>query len=106
MLVKAESPDHAYSIAEEKAKDEEIDYVNPYDEKVSWKLIDALDCFILGEEDLESGTEVYSRFLRVPKEVPTIEVISHYYPETVEEDVVDHNWVLRNRDFNARPKAE
>lgn len=106
MLVKAKSFEDAYSIAEKKAKEAEVEYVNPYDEKVSWVFVDALDCFSLKEDELETGVELYSRFLRVPKEVPTKDVISHYYPETVEEDVVDHNWVFRNKEFNGRPNSQ
>lgn len=94
MLVKAQSFEHAYSIAEKKAKDEEHHYLNPYEETVEWKYVDALDCFILIDEKLQTGTELYSRFLRVPKDVPREKIISHYYPETVEEDEVDQNFIL------------
>jgi hypothetical protein len=106
MLVKAQSFEHAYSIAEKKAKEEEIDYLNPYEEKVEWKFVEAIDCFHLFDEELETGTELYSRFFHVPKDVPLEEVIYHYYPETVEEDEVDQNFILRNRDFNARPNSK
>ena len=106
MLVKAQSFEHAYSIAEKKAKDEEINYLNPYEELVEKKFVDALDCFILIDEELHSGTELYSRFLHVPKDIPREKVISHYYPETVEEYVVDQNFVLRNRDFNTKPNSK
>jgi len=102
MLVKAQSLEHAYSIAEKKAKDGEMDYLNPYEEQVEWKFVKVLDCFKLFDEKLQSGTELYSRFLRAPKDVPKENVISHYYPETVEEDEVDQNFILRNKDFNAR----
>ncbi|MFD0051719.1 DUF4288 domain-containing protein [Actinomycetes bacterium NPDC127524] len=105
MLVKAQSFDHAYSIAEKKAKEVEADYLNPYEEIVEWKFADCLDCFHLFDEALQSGTELYSRFLRIPKNVPKEQVISHYYPETVEEDEVDQNFILRNRDFNSRPNS-
>jgi hypothetical protein len=106
ILVKAQSFDQAYSIAEKKAKEQEIDYHNPYDEMVEWQFVEALDCFILIDEKLQSGTELYSRFLRVPKYVPREKVIDHYYPETVVENVVDHNFIFRNRNFNARPNSE
>ena len=105
MLVKAQSFEHAYTIAEKKAKELEHDYLNPYEEHVEWKFVKALDCFSILEENLQTGTELYSRFLRVPKDVSTEEIISHYYPETVEEDEVDQNFILRNRDFNARPNS-
>jgi Domain of unknown function (DUF4288) len=104
MLVKAQSFEHAYSIAEKKAKDEEMDYLNPYEEKVEWKFVKAIDCFILFDE-LQTGTELYSRFLHVPKDVSTGEFISYYYPETNEEDEVDRNFILRNREFNVKPNS-
>jgi hypothetical protein len=106
ILVKAQSFDQAYSIAEKKAKEGEFDYRNPYGEAVEWKYVDALDCFILIDEKLQSGTELYSRFLRVPKNITNEKVIAHHYLETVEENVVDQNFILRNMDFNARPNSE
>ncbi|MEH6996464.1 DUF4288 domain-containing protein [Neobacillus drentensis] len=102
MLVKAQSYEQANSIAEKKAKNEEIDYLNPYEELVEWKFVEALDCFILIDEKLQSGTELYSRFLRVPQDVPREKVISHYFPETIEEDEVDQNFILRNKFSSTR----
>ncbi|MDG0808665.1 DUF4288 domain-containing protein [Cohnella rhizosphaerae] len=104
LLVKAQSPGQAYTFAEKKAKENEMDYENPYGEKVEWRFVQALDCFILFDETLQSGTELYSRSLRVPKGAPEDEVIAHYFPETVHENVVDENFILRNRLFNARPR--
>ncbi|TDK61827.1 DUF4288 domain-containing protein [Bacillus salipaludis] len=106
MLVKAQSFDHAYSIAEKKVMEAELNYQNPYDEFVEWKFVESLDCFHLFDDDLKSGTELYSRFLRVPKGFPRKEVISHYYPETIEENEVDQNFIIRNKDFNSRPNAK
>ncbi|MFD2334179.1 DUF4288 domain-containing protein [Cohnella sp. GCM10020058] len=105
LLVKAQSPDQAYTISEKKAKQNEMDYQNPYGETVDWKFVRALDCFILFDENLQSGTELYSRSLRVPQDVPIETVIAHYYPETVHEHVVDHNFILRNSLFNAKPRS-
>ncbi|WP_203288173.1 DUF4288 domain-containing protein [Metabacillus sp. cB07] len=106
ILVKATSFNDAYSIAEEKAIEAEIEYTNPYDERVNWKFIEALDCFILGEE-LGPGTEVYSRYLRISKKLIESEFISQYYPETDEEEGdVDLNFILRNKEFNDRPKRD
>ncbi|MDG0791267.1 DUF4288 domain-containing protein [Cohnella ginsengisoli] len=100
MLVKAQSFEQAYAIAEKKAKREELDYRNPYDQKVEWRLVRALDCFALFDEELKSGTELYSRNLRVPKEVPGEDVIRHYYPETVEDSEIDPYFVLRLKEYN------
>ncbi|MBT2655384.1 DUF4288 domain-containing protein [Bacillus sp. ISL-18] len=106
ILVKASSFEKAYVIAEKEAKKAEIDYLNPYEELVEWKFVEALDCFKMFDEKLQSGTELYSRFLRVPKDISRENVISHYYPETVEEDEVDQNFILRNKNFNARPNSK
>jgi hypothetical protein len=86
MLVKAQSFNHAYSIAEMKAKESEYDYISPYDEKVYYKFAEAIDCFHLFDEELETGTELYSRFLNVSKDISRDEFIDQFYPETIEED--------------------
>lgn len=86
ILIKAQSFDQAYKIAAKKAKDAEIVYQNPYEETVNCQLIKALDAFELFDDDLISGTELYSRFIRVPKGVENDEVISKYYPESVQTD--------------------
>ncbi|YCI76437.1 DUF4288 domain-containing protein [Bacillus sp. R1-10] len=102
ILIKAPSFDQAYGIAEIEAKKAEIDYLNPYNEMVEWKFVESIDCFNLFDEKLESGTELYSRYLRVPKDISNEKVISRYYPETVVEEEVDYNYILRNKDFNLR----
>lgn len=86
MLVKANSFDHAYSIAEVKAKEKEYEYINLYGEKVNYIFAEAIDCFHLFDEELETGTELYSRFLDVPKNLTRDEFLDQYYPETINED--------------------
>ncbi len=105
ILVKAQSFDQAYSIAEKKAKEAEIDYQNPYDESVHWQLIKALDAFWLFDDELVSGTELYSRIIRVAKSVDNDEVIKNLYPETAEVDVKqpDYGWIYRIKEFSERP---
>ncbi|WP_169907772.1 DUF4288 domain-containing protein [Priestia abyssalis] len=105
ILVKAPSFDQAYVTAEKEAKEAEVDYLNPYDEMVEWKFVESLDCFKLLDEKLQSSTELYSRYLRVPKDISKEKVISHYYPETTLEEEVDYNLILRNKDFNLRPNS-
>lgn len=101
-LIRAQSFKQAYKLAEKKAKQEEISYYNPYGEMVSWKLVESLDAFELFDEELVSGSELYSRFIRVPKEIENTNVINNFYPETVisEEKQPDYNWMFRNGDFN------
>jgi len=86
MLVKAQSFDHAYSIAEMKAKESEYDYISIYEEKVYYKFAEAIDCFRLCDEELETGTELYSRVLSVSKDITRDEFIDQFYPDTIEED--------------------
>lgn len=99
ILVKAPSFEQAYEIAEKEVKWAEMDYLNPYDETVEWKFVESIDCFHLFDKKLQTGTELYSRFLRVPKDTSNKEVISHYYPEINEEEVVDYNYVARGKAF-------
>lgn len=61
VLVRAQSFDHAYKIAETNAKLDNTTYPNVYGQMVSWKFIDAVDCFLVGDE-IRSGIEVYSCF--------------------------------------------
>lgn len=107
IIIKAQSFDHAYTLTERKAKEAEIDYYNPYDEKVEWRFVKALDAFNLFEE-LKQGTEVYSRFVEVPNSVSISEFISNFYPEIVvpEDNEPDYNFILRIREFNAIPGAK
>jgi len=105
VLIKAKSFNHAYKIAEKKAKDVEDQYINPYGESVKCKFIEAIDCFSI-EEDLYSGLEVYSRFLRIPKNTDKDDFIDRYYPETIKsDDGLDYNFILRNQEFNKRPNS-
>lgn len=105
LLIRADSFELAYDLAEKEAKKHEIDYLNPYDEKVVWKFVESLDCFHLFDRKLQTGTELYSRLLHVPKGISNEKVISHYYPETVAEDLIDKNFILRIKEFNARPNS-
>jgi hypothetical protein len=86
MLVKAESFNHAYTIAENKAKENELEFINPYDEKVSYQYAEAIDCFHLFDEELTTGTELYSRFISVSKDLTRNEFIDQFYPETLEDE--------------------
>ena len=107
IIVKAQSFEHAYKIAEKKAREMELEYHNPYGELVNTKFIQAIDCFIISEESLSTGVEIYWRHLRVPKDMNTEDFLDRYYPETIEDSSeIDYNFVLRNRDFNERPNLK
>ncbi|MDN7245551.1 DUF4288 domain-containing protein [Planococcus shenhongbingii] len=100
LLVKAPSIDQANAFGEKEARKQQHDYLNPYGEKVEWKFVELIHCVWLSAPKIQIGTEVYSRFLIVPPDIPTKEVISHYYPETVTEELVDKNLLQRNEDFD------
>jgi len=103
LLIKAQTFDQAYEIAEKKAKECEGSYTNVYDQIVKFQFVESLDAFLLCEEDeLQSGTEVYSRFLHIPKEESLANVLSRHYPEVIEDETehIRKSFILRNKDFN------
>lgn len=107
VVVKAQSFEHAYKIAEKKAITAST-YSNPYDEVVEWRLVRTLDAFKLFDRKIKSGTEVYSRLIRVLKDIPTDKVVSDFYPEIIEgnDGGPDYNFIVRIKEFNARPNSK
>jgi len=103
LLIKAQSFDQAYELAEREAKGREDSYTNVYDQLIEFKFIESLDAFELFEDEgLQSGTEVYSRFVHTSKEEKLNDFLTRYYPEAIEDDEeqIKRNFILRNRDFN------
>lgn len=84
IVVKAQSSDHAYKIADKFGKQDEMTYSNPYDQIVEWKYIDSLNCQQLFDDEIKSGTEIYSRLIKVPVNDKTENVIKTFCPETVD----------------------
>lgn len=78
MLVRAQSFEHAYKIAEKKTTEFEEPYQNPYGQQVTWKFIKAVDCYLILEE-LVSGTEVYSCFHNTDSGVSADEFINKWF---------------------------
>jgi hypothetical protein len=78
MLIRAQSYEHAYKIAENKAIKDETPYPNKYGQKVVWKFIKAVDCFVILDE-LKSGTEVYSCFHTTSKSETASEFIKKWF---------------------------
>lgn len=105
LLIKAPSIEMANILGEQEAKKQQDDYLNPYGEKVEWKFVELIHCVDLSVKKIQIGTEVYARFLIVPPDIPTEEVISHYYPETVVEELIDKNFTQRNKDCDTRTDA-
>ena len=93
MLIRAQSFDHAYAVAERKARENEATYKNPYGQTVEWKLIDAIDCFLIGDE-ISSGTELYSSMSSEKKEVTP----SGYLMQKYQYNLDDYEWNHKQRE--------
>ncbi|HEX2998892.1 MAG TPA: DUF4288 domain-containing protein [Armatimonadota bacterium] len=86
--------------------EEEDEYQNPYGESVRHKFVEAIDCFIILEETLATGVELYWRILRVPRETETQDFLDTYYPDTIPvKDGIDENFILRNRELGKPPNT-
>jgi len=68
VLIKASGEDEARSEAKRLGMAENASFQAVSGELVSWKFVGVTDVHELGEEDLKHGTELFSRFLRVPPE--------------------------------------
>lgn len=62
VVVRAQSFEHAYKIAEKGAVKYEEPYYNIYGQEVSWDIVGAVDCFFI-YDDLKTNTEIYSMLL-------------------------------------------
>jgi len=83
IVVRAQSFEHAYKKAEAEAKKNEMEYNNPYDQLVKFKFVDSLNCQCLFDNEIRSGTEIYSRLFKVSIEEKTDKVIEKYSPEAL-----------------------
>ncbi len=81
MLVKAQSFDHAYRIAEKKTLSDAHKYLNIYGQQVEWKFIEAVDCFEIMDE-LKSGAEVYSCFHSTDNNKSALEFLDEWFNDT------------------------
>jgi len=61
ILVRAQSANHAYKIAEGRVIHDEGLYTNIYGQQIRWKFVEAVDCFLIRDE-IKTGVEVYSCF--------------------------------------------
>lgn len=84
VIVKAQSFEHAYKIAEKNALSDNSSYSNIYGQEVSWNFVKAVDCFLICDE-IKSGTELYSCFYKVPKSINDDEFIKNNIFKDVEE---------------------
>ena len=113
MLVRAQSFEHAYTIAERKAHDNNDTHINPYGQTVEWKLVDAINCYLIDYE-LTNGIELFSSYTPIKKEITPAEYLMQKYAynlddynwnEEQREKQIRLQWVLRNEQFNRTPKA-
>lgn len=84
VLVHAQSFDHAYMIAEQKSKDHVEPYRNRYGQTVKYQLVDAIDCFLIGDK-IANGMELYSSITPVEKEIASDEYLMQKYQYNLED---------------------
>jgi len=87
MLVRAQSFDHAYTIAERKARNNSRTHTSTYGQTVEWKLVDAIDCYWIDYE-LTNGTELFSSYTPVKKKITPAEYLMQKY----EYNLDDYDW--------------
>jgi|GEM_PF-1232214 len=97
VLVHAQSFEHAYTIAEHKARENEETYVNPYGQTVECKLVEAIDCYLVGDE-IGGGTEIYSSITPVEKEITSEEYLMRAY----EYNLDDYDWNAKRKEEEKR----
>lgn len=85
ILIKASTKQQVFELAGDVAKDMEHGYVDVFGEMVKWRFRYILDVFQLNDQELLTGTEVYSRFIHAPKDLKTSELIIRYYPEKIDQ---------------------
>ncbi|MCL2677428.1 MAG: DUF4288 domain-containing protein [Clostridiales bacterium] len=84
VVVHAQSPDHAYKLAEIDVKISEMVYKNPYDQTVHKKLAASINCQELFDSEIKTGTEIYSRLFPEPTDMKVETVIEVHCPEAVD----------------------
>jgi len=94
IVVKAQSSDHAYKKADEMAKKEEMEYYNLYDQLVKCRFVDSLNCQRLFDDDIKSGTEIYSTLYKEPVEMDTEKFIEQNIPEGSEGRTPLYNFLI------------
>jgi Domain of unknown function (DUF4288) len=81
LLIKANTSEEAICLGEKLGYENEHSYENKYGENVHQKFIKVLECFELIDENLKTGTEVYSRHILVAKENSTQDVLKRFFQE-------------------------
>lgn len=97
LLVKADSFEQAYEIAEKLAKQDQTEYINIYGQRVEKRYYEAIDCYSVGEERIKSGLEVYSTFVRSTTQVQPNEFVQTFFPVST-----GKQYMLLNQEFNKK----
>lgn len=84
VVVKAQSFEHAYKIAEKNALNSNVQYYNIYGQEVSWCFVKAVDCFLIYDE-IKTGTEIYSCFYKTSKSISANDFIKNNIFKDIEE---------------------
>lgn len=82
MLVKAHSEKEAYDIVAMIAKEQQTEFTDEYGQTVHYEWVEAVDCFGIFAEELETGTELLYFFIDAPIELSREEFIARNYPWT------------------------
>ena len=82
VVIRAQSPDHAYKLADLGAKKAEMTYKNPYDQTVHCRFVDSLNCQRLFDNEIKSGTEIYSRLFKELVNTELESVVNARFPES------------------------
>ena len=85
ILVHAQSFDHAYKIAERKAHENAETHTNPYGQAVELKLVEAIDCFLIGDT-ITNGVELYSSITPIKKEMTPSKYLMQKYEYSLDDD--------------------
>lgn len=113
-VVKAQSFEQAYKIAQKQAENDCSSYVNMYGQTVEYNLVDVIDCFEIYEE-LQAGVEVYSSYTCVSKSVSAKDYLEQKYSYCFndneenlkrEEQNIAKQAVLRQEEFSKWRKQQ
>ena len=71
-------------------------YTNPYDQTVTCRFVDSVTCQKLFDNEIKSGTELYSRLYEEKSDVDPTAFLEKYLPETREDaDIPLYNFLSR-----------
>ncbi|MNC25878.1 hypothetical protein D3C75_739860 [compost metagenome] len=81
ILTKARSTEEAFEIGCKIGKENEHGYTNMNNGEVFWRFIKVIDVFDISEKELDSGAEIFSRFILVPSGTNLEEILHRFYQE-------------------------